>query len=71
MLETEHEELPLGVAADGCTMGTRALAAVPMTGRGLNLLLTVLFPARADAIKVFQIQFHDSLIMGYERYNKN
>ncbi|MNT69397.1 hypothetical protein D3C72_2077130 [compost metagenome] len=72
MLKTEQEELPLGIAADGCPVNARFIASVPLAGGGLNLRFPLPFPARADAIEIFRIQFHDALIMGCEKlHNKN
>ncbi|MNL47283.1 hypothetical protein D3C87_1700630 [compost metagenome] len=72
MLETEQEELPLGIAADRCTVSARLVASVPLAGGGLNLRFPVPFSACTDAVEIFRIQFHDALIMGCEKaHNKN
>ena len=72
VLKTEQEELPLGIAADGCPVNARLVASVPLAGWGLNLRFPLPFPARADAVEIFRIQFHDALIMGCEKpHNKN
>jgi len=72
MLKTEQEELPLGIAADRCAVNARFIASVPLAGRSLNLRFPLPFPARADAVEIFRIQFHDALIMECEKpHNKN
>lgn len=72
MLKTEQEELPLGVAADGCAVNARLVASIPLAGRGLNLRFLVPFSACTDTVEIFRIQFHDALIMGCEKaHNKN